>query len=387
MQVVVGIDASNLRRGGGVTHLYELLSAAEPMLSNITKVVIFGGAKQLTYLPERDWLTKVQVSELNGGLLKRTLWQMLRLGKVARAHNCDILFVPGGSYAADFRPVVTMSRNMLPFEYTEMRRYGFSLMFFKLLLLRWVQSRTFNRVDGLIFLTEYAKKTVAGVIDCLPEQTITIPHGLNPRFISKPNDQKFVSDYSFEEPCRVVYVSIIDEYKHQWNVVQAIAKLRAEGLPVALELIGPSYAPALLRLNTVMEKFDKHGEWVKYHGALPFENLHEHYLNADIGLFASSCENMPNILLETMASGLPIACSNCGPMPEVLGDTGLYFDPEKPDEIAQALRKLLVSSELRSALSTSSYARAKQYSWRQCADLTFEFLASVVKNFKHDNRV
>jgi glycosyltransferase involved in cell wall biosynthesis len=50
---------------------------------------------------------------------------------------------------------------------------------------------------------------------------------------------------------------------------------------------------------------------------------------------------MPNILLEAMAAGLPIACSNRGPMPEVLGTAGLYFNPENPAEIACAIRTVI----------------------------------------------
>jgi glycosyltransferase involved in cell wall biosynthesis len=86
---------------------------------------------------------------------------------------------------------------------------------------------------------------------------------------------------------------------------------------------------------------------------------------------------MPNILLEGMASGLPIACSNCGPMPEVLGDAGVYFDPENPKDIARALRELIESPVLRTKSAESSFERVRRYSWRRCADETFRFLAEI----------
>jgi glycosyltransferase involved in cell wall biosynthesis len=86
---------------------------------------------------------------------------------------------------------------------------------------------------------------------------------------------------------------------------------------------------------------------------------------------------MPNILLEGMASGLPIACSDRGPMPEVLGDAGVYFDPEDPNDIARALRELIDSRELRSKLAKASFERAQGYSWLRCADQTFRFLADI----------
>ncbi len=86
---------------------------------------------------------------------------------------------------------------------------------------------------------------------------------------------------------------------------------------------------------------------------------------------------MPNILLEGMASGLPIACSDRGPMPEVLGDAGVYFDPEDVGSIRRAIQQLIVSPELRSEKAQAAFERICGYSWRRCADETFGFLAEV----------
>jgi glycosyltransferase involved in cell wall biosynthesis len=380
--LTVCIDATNLRRGGGVTHLVEMLSIVSPRSYGITKVVVWGGVDTLNIIPDRKWLEKINPSELNRGLFKRTYWQRFKLADAARAVSCDVLFAPGGSYSANFHPVVTMSRNMLPFEWAELRRYGWSRLALKLLLLRWVQSRTFHRADGMIFLTEYARQGVLKVTGPLSASTAIIPHGLNSRFQIAPKAQRPISEYSHTKPYRVLYVSIIDQYKHQWHVVEAVAALRQEGYPLVLDLIGPAYTPALARLQETLARLDPEGSWVRYHGAIPFEALHQHYADADAGLFASSCENMPNILLETMASGLPVACSNRGPMPEVLGDDGVYFDPEQPRDIARALHELLDSPQLRTELAHASYERAQQFSWQRCADETFGFLAAVAKQWK-----
>jgi glycosyltransferase involved in cell wall biosynthesis len=161
-------------------------------------------------------------------------------------------------------------------------------------------------------------------------------------------------------------------------VVRAISILRQQGLPIVLDLVGPAYPPSLKQLNAEIRQ----QPWVSYHGAIVFNELHQQYAKADLGLFASSCENMPNILLETMASGLPIACSNKGPMPEMLGNAGLYFDPEKPEEIAGALLTLIKSPSLRTELAQASYARAQEYSWKRCANETFGFLNAVVQEYK-----
>jgi glycosyltransferase involved in cell wall biosynthesis len=105
------------------------------------------------------------------------------------------------------------------------------------------------------------------------------------------------------------------------------------------------------------------------------------YKSSDLGIFASSCENMPIILLETMAAGLPIAVSSSGPMPEIIGDSGLYFNPEKPTEIEYTLERLILDPELRYKLSLKSYKQAAQYDWNKCAIATFEFLANAHNNW------
>ena len=89
---------------------------------------------------------------------------------------------------------------------------------------------------------------------------------------------------------------------------------------------------------------------------------------------------MPNILLEGMASGLPMACSHRGPMPEMLGEAGVYFDPESPDEIAAALRPLIADPDLRTRCAEGAYAKAQTYSWERCAQETFAFLRQILEN-------
>jgi glycosyltransferase involved in cell wall biosynthesis len=377
--LVIGIDASNLRRGGGVTHLIELLSTAKPEKHGVARVVVWGGKQTLGKLPDRAWLAKVSPIALNRGLLYRTWWQRYSLSRAAHAAQCDVLFVPGGRYAGNFRPIVTMSQNLLPFEWRELCRYGWSLTTLRLVLLRYTQRRSFQRADGVIFLTEYAGQAVLNVTGQLAGKTATIPHGLNPRFQIKPREQRPIGEYSASNPYRLLYVSIIDQYKHQWHVVEAVHALRMEGFQVILELVGPAYPAALTRLQAAIARFDPKGRWVHYHGAVPYEALHQIYAQTDLGIFSSSCENMPIILLETMAAGIPVACSHHGPMPEVLGAAGLYFDPEKSPDIAQAIRKFMLTPELRSEKAEAGFERARQFSWERSAEQTYSFLAAVAQ--------
>lgn len=373
----IGIDAANLRGGGGITHLVELLRAAQPELLGIDRIVLWGGEATLNAVDDRPWLEKRNPPALNKGLLHRTIWQRFALSNAVREAGCDVLFVPGGSYAGNFHPVVTMSRNMLPFEFAELKRYGWSLFTFKMLILRITQSHSYGIVTGLIFLTEYARESILSKTGKLHGKICTIPHGLNSRFVQEPKLQRSISNYDKANPYRILYVSIIDLYKHQWHVVEAIEALRKQGLPLVLDLVGPAYPPALKLLKKTIDRIEGSSMWVNYYGAIPFDELHLRYKQADMGLFASSCENMPNILLETMASGLPIACSRRGPMPEILGSAGSYFDPECPKDIARAIETLIQSPQLRGKLAQLGYEKSMQYSWQRCANETFQFLIAV----------
>lgn len=379
--ITVGIDAANLRRGGGITHLAELLAATEPEQHGIQQVIVWTGRKTMERLPQRSWLKVICPPALDGGLLRRTYWQWMQLGREAKHHGCDVIFAPGGSYSAHFSPAVTMSQNLLPFELRELGRYGTSAMALKLCLLRLIQSRSFRRTQGVIFLTDYAQCAVQKVTGQLKAQTARIPHGIAPRFLIPPRPSAARS-----RPIRAVYVSIVDMYKHQWHVVSAIELLRKQGHDIRLDLIGPAHGPALSRLNNTLKNLPEDSSWVRYLGEMPYTSVHEAYQDADLAIFASSCENQPIILLEMMAAGLPVACSNRGPMPEILQNAGRYFDPENPQEIAEAVREIVVSRTLQQQLAQQSYDIAQSYSWVRTAAATFSFLREVAVRHSGTNR-
>jgi glycosyltransferase involved in cell wall biosynthesis len=179
-----------------------------------------------------------------------------------------------------------------------------------------------------------------------------------------------------------LYVSTIDLYKHHQNVAQAVVNLQNSGFPVTLDLVGEAYPAARKNLEAALARIDPRREIVRYRGPAPFGTLQAIYHDSDAFVFASSCENLPNILIEAMASGLPIACSSRGPMPEVLGDGGLYFDPENARAVTEALKHLITNPELRMRFALTAYRRAERYSWTKCADLTLAFLRTIASRVK-----
>jgi glycosyltransferase involved in cell wall biosynthesis len=78
-----------------------------------------------------------------------------------------------------------------------------------------------------------------------------------------------------------------------------------------------------------------------------------------------------------MAAGLPVACSSRSVMPEVLGEAGVYFDPEVVPSIAEAMNTLMGNPDLRARCAAAAYHSATRYSWSNCAAQTFDFIREV----------
>jgi glycosyltransferase involved in cell wall biosynthesis len=376
--IIVGIDASGIKSGGGLAHLVELVSAARPERAGISKVVVWAERSAAEALPQRHFLEVIQPREFNSGLINRALWQRRSLPALARAARCDVIFVPSGTSVSDCGPLVGLSQNMLPFQWEEARRYGPSRMLARIMLLRCTQGSLVRRADGYIFLTQFACDRIQKELG-FGRDAVTIAHGVADRFRSAPRPATRIEDCGPTRPFRILYVSILDVYKHQWNLAEAVARLGRSGLPVQLDLVGPAYPPSARRLERTLQRVDPDRRWVRYVGPVPNAKLPGQYAQADLVAYASSCENLPIIMLEAMASGTPIACSDRGPMPEVLGPKGNYFNPESIDSIATCLETMVRDPALRDRAAADSYARSMPYTWERCADETFAYLADVAR--------
>lgn len=382
--MILGIDASNIRAGGGLTHLRELLSAADPQAAGIRQVILWGGRMTLGRLLARPWLDLRHDTALDSSALHRERWRRLTLDR--RTAEVDVLLVPGGLYSGAFRPYVTMSRNLLPFEPGERARFGWNLTRLRYHLLERAQTRAFRNAAGVIFLTRKGLDIVQERTGPLPTRTAIIPHGLAPRFIAPPREALPLSTYNAERPFRWLYVSIVNHYKHQWHVAEAVTRLRQQGLPIVLDLVGPAHASAGKRLKECLARVDPEGTVVRYHGAVPHDEIDRIYREADAFVFASTCETFGQVVLEAMAAGLPVASSNRSAIPDVVGRAGLYFDPEDPGDITRALREMTQDPALRSRLATAAFERAQTYSWERCARETFQFIADVARDYHTQKR-
>lgn len=368
------IDASNIRKGGGVTHLQEVLNAADFKAHGFDKVTVWAPRKTLDRIGHVLGLEGRSHPLIEKGGWS-AFWFRKRILDQLIPEDTDLLWAPGGTCISSFRPYVTMVRNFLPFEKKERDRYKYSKHWFRFIYLAHFQARSFKRASGLIHISQKTNEVINAQIDLGGVRQVTIYHGLNDRFHLAPRAQRDFSEFTREHPARLLYVSNISPYKHQDTLVRAVALLRGKGMPVRLDLVGSALPSAKIKFFQAVKECDPDNEWVHWHGEVPYDEVQNYYRNADLYPCMSSCETFGMILLEAMASGLPILCSNKSALPEIQGGTCPDVDPEDIQSVAEGLERMLLSKELRAECAQAAYKRAQSFSWAKCADETFGFLA------------
>lgn len=145
------------------------------------------------------------------------------------------------------------------------------------------------------------------------------------------------------------------------------ARYRFDGQLVLTGIAKKSYSEILEEIRRLdLEKT------VKVLGYLPYEELPYLYNLARLLAFPSLFEGFGIPLVEAMACGCPIACSNATSIPEVVGDAGVLFDPYSPEDIAEKIWKIWNDEEQLQAMRARGLERAKIFSWDDTARRTID---------------
>lgn len=379
MEIInIGIDATRNKSGGAIVHIVNILKYFNPEKHSLNKIHLWSYEKLLSEIPNYPWLIKHCPRSLKKGIVSQLTWQYFTLPKELEINNCSLLFSVDAGSVCRFKPYITMSRDMLSFEKREFDRYFFSFSWLRLYLLKYIQLASFKNSRATIFLTNYAKNKISEYHK-IDYETIVINHGISDEFrINKENKLNLIK----EEEIVITYVSNADLYKHNWNIIEAVHNIRKEhGFNVKLQLIGSEEGnvKALYKIDEAVNKFDKEKKFIIRTAKVNHQRLISYLEKTDIFVFASTCENMPNTLIEGMSTSLPVVCSNYGPMPEVIQDSAIFFDPENVSSIENALYEMIVNDDLRLNLAKKSNILSKQFSWERCSNETFEFVIDKLK--------
>lgn len=109
-------------------------------------------------------------------------------------------------------------------------------------------------------------------------------------------------------------------------------------------------------------------------GFFPHENFARLYAGAEACIFPSVNEGVGLPILEAMACGIPVLCSDKGALKEIGGTAPLYFDSDDIDQLAINLQKIVEDKELRDNMITDSIMWAKEFNWEDTVKKTLEIL-------------
>lgn len=374
----LAINASRAKSGGAKNHLISILSNIDPIKYGFTQVHLWIYSDLKESIPKRSWLHIHSSSFSNQGIFFQLSWEFFILYLILKKRKFNVLLNVDAGSICRFNPSITMSRDMLAFEPGEISRLGFSLGALRQIFLKKIQCSSLKNSIFSVFLTKYASNVIQNCCGTMKNYKI-IPHGVSNNF--RDHTKKVPWPNNEVDTIKVIYISPISLYKHQWNLVRAISQLRLKKIKIELLLVGPGEKVALKKLQKEIFTSDPNNEFVTYLDEVKHDEIPKLLSSSHIFAFASSCENMPNTLIEAMCMGLPIACSNKGPMPEILRNAGEYFDPSSPISIRKAIEKIILDSEYREKISRLAIKYSNEFSWEKSANQLFLALSNLANEY------
>lgn len=249
-------------------------------------------------------------------------------------------------------------------------------------LRRWLTLATERGVQTahkIIAVSEATRQDLIAYYGLAPERVVAIHHGVHEMF--HPLDDHRITPIHQKYHIRRPYLLCVGTLQRRKNIprlIQAFYLLKQKyHLPHTLVLIGQKYTdlPEDEIFVTIERLFlDEEVLWTGY---VPAQDLPALMSGAEIFVLPSLYEGFGMPLLEAMACGVPVACSNISSLPEVIGKCGVMFDPYCVESIVDTLYQLVGDQHLRTELRAKGLLRAASFSWNTCARKTLAVLESV----------
>jgi glycosyltransferase involved in cell wall biosynthesis len=175
----------------------------------------------------------------------------------------------------------------------------------------------------------------------------------------------------------ILYAASSLPHKNHARLLEAMRILKDRGERVSLVLIGARPKGHDV-VNEKIEHLCLRAE-VVFTGWLPFEDIPPIYCAAEALVFPSLSEGFGIPVIEAMACGVPVVCSNIEPLPEIAGDAAHFIDPYDPASIAEGISKVVSDQIVRRELIEKGFRRAAAFTWENTARKTLEFIMSYVE--------
>jgi glycosyltransferase involved in cell wall biosynthesis len=243
---------------------------------------------------------------------------------------------------------------------------------FRAAQLKLTVKRTVERAAKILTPSEFSKSAIVRHYDIEDDRVVVVPNAVSARFrpVDRSAARKAVEKRLGVKGPFVLTVGDLQPRKNHIGLLRAFESvMRANPkLTHRLVFVGKEtwYSSRLHQAVAESSVADR----VVYAGFVDDADLVDFYGACDLFVYPSFYEGFGLPILEAMACGRAVACSNSTAMPEVADSAGLLFDPHHTEEMACAISDILLDAALRTRLERLGQHHAASFSWQKSAART-----------------
>jgi len=240
-----------------------------------------------------------------------------------------------------------------------------------------------KRANAIIAVSQQTKRDLIELYQTPAAKIHVIYQGIDPSFapaaaaeIARVREHYALRDEAGQPRPYLLMLGTLEPRKNHLTAMKALARLKAAGQPHTLLIAGGEgwlFAPIRQQVAALGLQQDVH-----FPGYIPATDLAALYGGATCVLQPSLYEGFGFPVLEAMACGAPVICSNGSSLPEAAGDAALLVDPLDDEALAAAIQRLLTEKELAAAMQRKGIAHAAQFRWERCAAETVALYRQMV---------
>ena len=326
-----------------------------------------------------DNVNSVNVAEWLTHPLLNVAWHQSALPALCRRREYDVLFLPAASRRTPFQtpcPMIGTVHDLSPFHVSG--KYDHSRNFYQTRVLPLL----LRRLTHIIAISESTKRDIQKYVG-VPEERITVVHHAADTDVFYPREQnaaiEAVRSYGIRSPY-IIYTSRIESPgKNHLRLIRAFEKLKKEEtIPHQLVVAGADWNGA--KDVHDMAARSPYSNDILFTGFARGKDLPDLYCGADMLVFPSLFEGFGLPILEAMACGVPVACSNLSSMPEIAGGAAVLFNPLDVESIANGIFSILSSKERTIDMGNRGLKRAADFSWEKTASKTLDVIHKVAQS-------
>ncbi|MBI3681711.1 MAG: glycosyltransferase family 4 protein [Acidobacteria bacterium] len=245
--------------------------------------------------------------------------------------------------------------------------------------LRHTVKRTIAQSARVLTPSEFSRAAIERHYPGARGKTMVVPNAVSSSFRPIQRDQareRVAGRFGIRGPF-LLNVGDLQPRKNQLGLIRAFEELirHHPRLEHHLVLVGQNKLDAPAVRQAAQQSFVS-GR-IHFTGYVEEEDLRLLYSACEVFVFPSYYEGFGIPILEAMACGCAVACSNTSAMPEVADGAAIFFDPHSTGEMMRAMRDLALIGELRARMRRLGQSRAARFSWEQAARQTLEIYYEV----------